>query len=105
MAALADDPASVEHDNRVGGQDRTETVRDYEGRRASRFAGCVLHQPVDRLLDEVLALGVDLAGRLVKYQDRRLAQDSPRDADSLLLSARKLASKARELSHNPAAFP
>src|SRR6185312_10805360 len=45
------------------------------------------------LLNEPLALGVDLAGALVKDQDRSLAEDGAGDADALFLPAGELAAE------------
>ena len=61
---------------------RREPVRDGE-HRAPR------DQPVERLLDLVLRLGVDGAGGLVEDQDARVVQDRPRDRDALALAARE----------------
>src|SRR5207237_7211376 len=46
-----------------------------------------LREAVERLLDEPLRLGVERARRLVEDEDRRVAQDRPRDRDPLLLAA------------------
>ena len=56
----------------------------------------LVHQALDRLLDQVLALGVDLAGGLVEDQDRRLAEDRAGDAEALPLPAGELAADAVE---------
>ena len=46
-------------------------------------------QPLHRLLHRALALGVERARRLVEQQDRRVAQDRPRDRQPLALAARR----------------
>ena len=80
MPARLDDAAVVEHDDLVGVADGREPVRDRD-RRPS------LGEPVERLLHEPLGLGVERARRLVEHEDRRVAQDRPRDRDPLLLAA------------------
>ena len=49
-----------------------------------------LRQPVERLLDHRLVLGIDRGQRLVEDQDRRVAQQRPRDRQALPLAARQL---------------
>ena len=48
-----------------------------------------LHQPLQRLLHQRLAFGVERRGRLVEQQDRRVAQDGAGDRDALALAARQ----------------
>ena len=43
-----------------------------------------------RVLDQPLALGVQIAGRLVQDQDRGILQDGPRDRHPLALAAGEL---------------
>ena len=45
------------------------------------------HQPVERLLDHRLVLGVDRGQRLVEDQDRRIAQQGAGDREALALAA------------------
>ena len=47
------------------------------------------HQAVERALDDGLVLGVDRRQRLVENEDRRVAQQRPRDRKPLALSARE----------------
>ena len=65
-------------------------------------AGAAAHQPLERLLDQPLALRIERAGRLVEQQQRRVAQDGPRDGDALALPAGQpdalLAQEGREAS-------
>ena len=73
MAALADNAAAVHHHDGVGGLDRTEAMGDDKSCRRGRARSGVVRsalvdQAVDRLLDKVLALGIDLAGGLVEDQ-------------------------------------
>ena len=65
MFALPDDLAAFHHHDRVGAEDRAEAMRDHEGR-------ALVHDAFDRLLDQVLAFGVDLAGGFVEDEDRGL---------------------------------
>ena len=46
-----------------------------------------LRQAVECLLDQTLGLGVERARGLVEDEDRRVAQNRPRDRDPLLLAA------------------
>ena len=55
----------------------------------------LVHQAVDRLLDQVLALGVHLAGGLVEDQDRGVAQDGAGDADAAASGRRRAGRPAR----------
>src|SRR6185369_12017189 len=83
VAAHFDDTAGVDDDDAVGALDRREAVRDDE-------AGAPLHQPVERLLDQALGLGVERRRRLVEDQDRRVLVDRPGDRQALALAAREL---------------
>ena len=89
VLALAHDPSAIHHHNRVGAEDRAEAMGDDERR-------SLVQQAVDRLLDQVLALGVHLAGGFVEDEDRRLAIDRPGDAEPLLLPAGKLGTQAAQ---------
>src|SRR5215213_783966 len=80
VAAGLDDPAAVEHDDLVRVAHRREAVGDRDRRPP-------LREPVERVLHEPLRLGVERARRLVEDEDRRVAQDRPRDRDALLLAA------------------
>src|SRR5205085_12152009 len=77
------DFALVEDDDQVGAGDRAEAVGDDEG-------GAALEQVGQRRLDELLALGVEVAGGLVEDQDLRVGQDRAGDADALALAAGQL---------------
>ena len=80
MGAPLDDPSLVQHDDLVGIAHGGEPVGDHQH-------GPVLHQAIDRLLDQSLRFGVEGAGGLVEDQDRRVAQQCPGDRDPLALSA------------------
>ena len=82
MRADLDDAAAVEHDDLVGVAHGREPVRDRDRRPP-------LGEPLERLLHRALGLRVERRGRLVEDEDRRVAQDRPRDRDALLLAARE----------------
>ncbi len=67
MIALLHDAPVLEHDDAVRVADRREAVRDDERRPTA-------HQPLERFFDEVLALGVERARRLVEDQDARVLE-------------------------------
>ena len=69
--------------DRVGVADRRESMSDANRRP-------VLHQPVDRLLHDVLRFGVERGGRLVEQQHLGVDEQRTRDRDALLLPAREL---------------
>ena len=48
-----------------------------------------LHQPVERVLDQPLAFGVERGGRFVEQQQGRVAQQRAGDRDALALAARQ----------------
>ncbi len=62
VLSLADDLAPIHDHNRVGPHDRAEAMGDHKRRP-------LVKQAVDRLLDQMLALGVDLAGRFIENED------------------------------------
>ncbi len=80
MAAAFGDLSLVQDDDLVGVADRGQAVRDGD-RGAARADG------VDGLLHGLLGLGVQGAGRLVKDEDGRVAQDRAGDGQALLLPA------------------
>ena len=81
MAAGGDDLAAVHHDNPVGVLDRVQSVGDHEHR-------ALVHQRFDGLLNQVFALGIDLAGGFVEDQDRACPrEDGAGDVEPLLLTA------------------
>ena len=80
VAALDDNPALQNHDQiRIcarwrGGCAMTSVVRP-------------LHQPRQRFLDELLALGIEGGGGLVQKQDRRILEEGAGEGDALTLTA------------------
>src|SRR3954469_10882618 len=77
-AAAFRDRAVTQHENAITPSDGGQPMRDDEGRAA-------LHQPLDRLHDQRLGLDVERRGRLVKDQDRRVAQQGTGNRDPLFL--------------------
>src|SRR5919201_4817 len=80
VPAALDDPAVVQHDDLIGLAHGREPVRDRNRRPP-------LREPVERRLHEPLGLGVERARRLVEDENRRVAENRPRDRDPLLLAA------------------
>lgn len=68
-----------------------KSVRDGERRAA-------LGSLVERRLHDLLGVGVQSGGSLIEEQDLRVAQQRTRDGDTLLLTTRKLATLAADLS-------
>jgi hypothetical protein len=97
MAALLGDLAAVQHQDAVAVDHARQAMGEDQG-------GAALHQPVERLLDHRLVLGIDGAQRLVEHQDRRVAQQRAGDRQPLALAAGELdALSRRSPSHSPAA--
>src|ERR1700742_4079247 len=67
MTAVLDDRAGLEHDEAVHAAHGREPVGDDD-------RGAILHQRPQRLLDVVLALGVERARGLVEHEDRRVLE-------------------------------
>ena len=82
VGAAFHDLSVVEHTDLIGILDRTQTVGD--GHRGTR-----LHQTLQGILYQALALGVEGRGGFVEDEDRRILQDGTGDADALALSARE----------------
>jgi hypothetical protein len=69
--------------------DQVQVVARHEHRDAD------LVEPPEQVHDLDREIGVEVSGRLVRDQDRRLADDGARDTDALLLSGRELDRAAR----------
>ena len=65
MAPLRDDPAMIENRDAIGLEDGGEPVRDDDHRPP-------IHEAIQSLLDEALALRVERARRLVQEKNRRI---------------------------------
>src|SRR5574337_2159135 len=77
---LLDTASAVQHQDLVGPYDGGKPMRNHEGRP-------ILHQPIQRLLDQSLRFRIQGRGRLVQDEDGRVLQYSPGDGDPLLLAA------------------
>ena len=88
MRAARDDAPVVQHQDQVGAAHGAQAVGDDEG-------GAALHQPVERLLDQLLGLGVHAGGGVVEDQDARVDQQGAGDGDALLLPAGERRRRAR----------
>jgi len=83
VGAPLDDLAVFEDDDLIGTDDRREAVGDDE-------RGSVLGERVERRLDALFGVGVDVAGRLVEDEDGQVLQDDAGDGDALALSPESL---------------
>ena len=72
--------AVLQHQDPVGADHAGQAVRQDQRRAAG-------HQPVERLLDHRLVLGIDRRQRLVEHQDRRIPQQRTGDGEALALPA------------------
>ena len=81
----ADDAAVAKRDRHVGDRGDLGIVGDEDERRPARAVD--LEQQVD---DVAAGRAVEVAGRLVGQQDRRVVGERARDRDALLLAAREL---------------
>ena len=79
VAADLDQPAAIEHQDRIGTLYGREAVGDDETR-------AVAHQRRERLLHQPFRLGVERGTRLVEQQDRGIAQQRAGDGQPLPLS-------------------
>jgi hypothetical protein len=83
MGALLDNPATIDHQEPIGAPYRAEPVGNDQ--RGSS------HQQLSHgILDEPLALGVQIAGGLVQDEDRRVLENGTGDGDALPLTSRQL---------------
>ena len=80
VCAALDQPALVDDEDLVCSLHGRETVGDHH-------RGPPLHEVLERVLDERLRSGVEVRGRFVEHQDRRILENHPGDGDSLLLAA------------------
>ena len=79
VGATLDDAAFMEDQHEVGGFCGRQAVGDGHG-------GPALGQPLQRLADGALRLGVDRAGRLVEDEEPRLAELRPGEGHQLPLA-------------------
>ncbi len=83
MRAALDNFAVIDHQNFIGIAHGAEAVGDDK-------RGAAFHQPLERLLDELLGGGVHAGGGLIENEDRRIRQQRARHADALLLAHAQL---------------
>ena len=83
MAAALDDVALVQDQDAVAIDHAREPVCEDQ-------RGSASHEPVERLLDHGLVLGVDGGQCLVQHEQRRVAQERAGDRHALTLPAREL---------------
>lgn len=72
----------IHHQNDISSQNGAEAVGYYQ-------AGAAPHNPLQRLLDQGLALTIEAAGGLVQNQDTRIFENDPGDGEALFLAAAK----------------
>ena len=80
VSAHLGDAARIQHENPVGSDDARKPVRDYQRRP-------VLHQTVQRGLDDGFVLRVHARKRLVQQQDRRVLEQRASNRQPLPLTA------------------
>src|ERR687883_203818 len=93
---VAGEPPVLEGDHALAHLvDHLAVVGDHEDRRP-RAVDAVeeLHDPDGRV-------GVEVPGRLVADEERRVVHERPRDRDALLLAARELVRKRLHLAREP----
>src|SRR5215469_9204165 len=82
LGTLFHDAAAVNDDDAVSEPHGRKTMRNNEGRTTSGSAAQGFHHDLFRR-------SVQVAGGLVKYENRRITQDRPGDRNALLLPARQ----------------
>ena len=82
MRASFDDPALVHHHDPVSLAHGRQSVGDDQ-------RGAAGHQPVQRILHQPFAFGIERAGCLIQQQDRRIAQQRAGNRHALALAARQ----------------
>ena len=70
----------VEHTDLIGILDRTQTVGD-------GYGGTRLHQTLQSILYQTLALRIEGGGGFIEDEDRGILQDGTGDGDTLALTA------------------
>src|SRR5258708_7795280 len=82
MRALLANFAMVQHDDVVGALYSRETVSDHE-------RGAAAHHAFNRLLNQLLGLGIDRTRRFLQNQQRWIKSQRARERNQLLLAHRK----------------
>ena len=80
VRAALDDAAVLHQQNQIRAAHGRETMRDHEGRPPGQKFG-------HRRLNQLFALGIEVARRLVEDQDLRVCEDRAGDGQPLLLTA------------------
>src|SRR6516165_10444361 len=80
LGTLFNDPAVVKDDDAAGEAHGRKTMGNYEGGPSGGSAAESFHH-------NLFCRSVQVAGRLVKYENGRITQDRPRDRNALLLPA------------------
>jgi hypothetical protein len=88
---VADDPSIDQDDQPVGVGGRVGVVRDHDDGLAE-----LVGRPAQELEQIGGGLGIQVAGRLVGEDDRRLVDEGPGDRNALLLAAGELGGPMRE---------
>src|SRR5205809_2193524 len=79
MGAALDDLTLSHHENLVCFANRAQAMSYNE-------AGAILHEALERFLNELFRGCIDACGRLIQNQNRRILQQSASDADALFFS-------------------
>ena len=79
VISFLDDASILHHIDAVGVADRRKAMRDDQH-------GAARHQPVEGVLDEAFAFGIEGGGGLVENQDGRIPEHGARDGDALPLA-------------------
>src|SRR5262245_48234675 len=72
----------IEHENRVSAAERVEVMRDHD----DGAAPCQSFQPFE---NDTFRFGIEGRGRFVEDQNRRIANECARNAETLTLPARQ----------------
>ena len=82
MRALLHQATFVQHEDQVGREDGAQAMGNDQ-------AAAPFHHPLQRLLDQRLALGIEVAGRLIQNEHAGILEDHAGDGHPLLLAARQ----------------
>lgn len=94
VGAFLEDGAALDDGDRVAVLDGGEAMGHHDG-------GAPHHDPVQRVLHDLLRVRVQRAGGLVQQQNARVLQNGPRDGDPLLLPSRQLHSSLARVRVEP----
>src|SRR5262249_42353263 len=91
VAAFLHNAAGLHDQNAIARKHRCETMGDDK-------RSAMLHQAIERSLHQSFAFGVERGGRFIEQEKRSIAQDCPRNGDSLPLPPRKGCAALAKLS-------